>query len=245
MEPTDERSTGLSAFLLRLLSWIPLLGSSSQTGDGVSGQSIEWPELDKPVALSINYSDAEIRHLDESRLSIYHSGDGGQAWASLPTQVDQANNIASAQTTQLGEFDLRGPLACPADSAEPFNDEQYQAESLASGVSVANLFDIADDEDWFALDASQGITYTLTTSNLGAGVDTVLELYDTDGVTLLASNDNDGGAPSSRLEWLAPAGGLYYVHVVPKPGSAIGCTASYELKMVSSSRSVYLPLILK
>lgn len=63
---------------------------------------------------------------------------------------------------------------------------------------------------------------------------------------ICTENDNDGPELSSKIGWLAPADGTYYVRVLPESGSATGCDASYELGVTSSaSGRVFLPIILK
>jgi len=116
---------------------------------------------------------------------------------------------------------------------------------MASVVApIGGAFDISADEDWYQADMSAGRSYALQTSALGANVDTILELYDTDGVTRLASDDNSGGGKASRIEWQAPHDGTYFVRVSPAGGSASGCSATYELS-VEAMKQAYLPLIIR
>jgi hypothetical protein len=50
------------------------------------------------------------------------------------------------------------------------------------------------------------------TSNLARDVDTVLELYDSDGTTLLAQNDDSYGDASS-IDFTPDASGTFYIRV--------------------------------
>ena len=80
--------------------------------------------------------------------------------------------------------------------------------------------------------------------NLSSGVDTYIELYDIDGVTLLAS-DNDFGERFSFKSYLgAPASGTYYIRVSQSPGSAYGCSASYDIS-VEGENLIYLPMTIR
>jgi hypothetical protein len=223
------RSTGRS-FWLRVLEW--LSGGNATTVLAAKSSSFL-----QPITVTIAYSDTETLHLNESQLAIYRWNAVGNAWAALPTIVDASQNRAIAQTTEIGDFDLQGPLVCPADSQEP-NDSDSAATLIAlDGTPVSHLFDIPQDEDWFMVDAIGGGKYTVQTSDLVPGVDTLIEIYDQDGMTLLAS-----GGTASRLEWLAPLNGTYFVRVSRTLVSSYGCNASYSIS-ATQDLSVYLPLI--
>ena len=59
--------------------------------------------------------------------------------------------------------------------------------------------------------AESGVEYTLETSNLGSDCDTFVILWDTDGLTFLAIDDDGGVGVASRIVWTAPASGTYYI----------------------------------
>lgn len=197
------RSVGHS-FWLRVLEW--LTGSGLRASANVTSMSFS-----QPIALTVTYGIAETRHLDTTRLVVYRWDESGGSWLALPSTIDLGLRQVAAQTTEMGEFDLQAPLLCSADSTEP--DDNYDTALTLStdGVPVSRLFDIADDEDWFRFTATAGKTYELSTSGLGTGVDTILELYDLDGITLLVFDDNSGGGMASRLEWQAPLTGTYFL----------------------------------
>jgi len=200
----------------------------------------------QPITVSVTYAVTDVLHLDASQLVIYHWDEDSNTWSVLPTVVDTNQNRATAQTTEIGKFDLQAPLLCPADSQEP-NDNYDAAHAIATdGTPVSYLFDIAQDEDWFRVEAMAGRRYTVQTSNLAVGVNTVVEMYDLDGVTLLASDDNSGERLASYLEWQAPLDGTYFLRIVRTAGSAYGCNAGYELSVTQQEQyNIYLPLVLK
>ena len=68
------------------------------------------------------------------------------------------------------------------------------------------------DVDWFKFQAVAGKTYVLGTQ-LGTLRNSVLCLYDRNGTTLLARNDDSGANLASRITWTAPASGTYYLAV--------------------------------
>lgn len=229
------RSTGRS-FWLRVLEW--LIGSR----DGVGRMATSG--FEQPVTMTVTYATTDVLHLDPTQLTVYRWDDAISAWVALSTTVDTDQHQAIAQTMEIGSFDLQAPLLCPADAREP--DDTYDAAGPipVDGIPVGRLFDISEDEDWFRLEAVAGAVYTLQTQNLAAGVETVLSIYDLDGLTLLASDDNSGGGKASRLEWRAPKTGTYFVRVTPASGSAYGCTATYEVVAIVRYQ-IYLPLVFK
>ncbi|HXI04103.1 MAG TPA: MopE-related protein, partial [Candidatus Saccharimonadales bacterium] len=86
------------------------------------------------------------------------------------------------------------------------------------------------DEDYYSFAASAGQTYVIETMNLLNGADTKIYLYDTDGTTALAINDNRAsGDLSSRLEWTAPASGTYFVKAYQAPGYTV--YGSYDFRI--------------
>jgi len=115
-----------------------------------------------------------------------------------------------------------------------------RAEALVVPGATSRLIDIADDEDWFTFEAVTGQRYVLSTVSLANGVKPVIRLYDTDGVTVLASAEGW----TSTLSWQAPADGQYFIQVSPAGDSTYGCEATYTLSLSKVSQ-VYLPLVLR
>jgi hypothetical protein len=195
----------------------------------------------------MSYTDSALRHLDAAQLTIRHWDEAGRSWQQLDTTSDALGRTAAAQTSELGAFDLQAPLVCPGDVLEP-NDRYATASQLTTSEPIRTLFDIPDDEDWFRLEAVRGTTYTLQTSELATGVNTIVELYDTDAATLLAQHDGGEGL-TSRLVWTAPATRSFYVRALPGAASVTGCNARYALSLVAHSNEfthrIYLPLVLR
>lgn len=221
------RSMG-NSFWLRVLEWL-----SSGSANHALRMASATPSFNfaQPVTVSMTYTETETRHLDENQLTIYHWDENSNTWVGLPTTVDRNQRQVMAQTTEIGNFDLQAPLLCPTDSQE--FDDNYDAANVitADGIPTGHLFDIAEDEDWSRFEAIAGRIYVLQTSNMASAVDTVVAVYAPDGVTLLASDDNSGGGRTSRLEWQAPLDGTYFIRVSQAPGSAFGCSATYNLNI--------------
>ena len=237
-EPSAQlRSVG-NSFWFWVLEWL------TSNNDEITTASTTFVQ---PVALNVSYGAEQVRHLNTDQLTVYHWNDNNGSWIGLPTTIDISQKRAIAQTTESGSFDLQAPLLCPADANE-INDNYDNAKGiLADGAPNTYLFDIAEDEDWFSLEAKAGLIYLIETANLASGVNTIIELYDIDGVTLLASDDNSGDGAASRLKWIAPQDGVYFIRIVQAVGSTWGCSSIYNLTVTLNGEgsTLYLPLILK
>jgi hypothetical protein len=166
------------------------------------------------------------------------------SWQVLTTSVDTQSNIAVAHTTEMGYFDLQAPLLCSSNALEP-NDDYYASTYISPSQTIQDIsFDVMEDEDWFRVDTIKGTSYVLETLNLAQGVDTNIELYDQDGMTILASDDNRGGGLASKLQWIAPTTGVYFYRVSQSPGSVFGCNATYDVKLTATNK-LYLPITLR
>jgi subtilisin family serine protease/murein DD-endopeptidase MepM/ murein hydrolase activator NlpD len=125
----------------------------------------------------------------------------------------------------LNQYDLQAELEC--DNQE-HNDRYDSAVPITTDNAPIpeNRFDMQHDQDWFRFQAVVGERYLIRTSNLDDGVDTYLEVYDQDGFTVLATDDDGGDGDASSLQWEAPADGTYFIRVTPATGSSYGCDTS-------------------
>ena len=176
----EEKRDGSASYFFDIFDWLPTSPSEPSTQKEMSAFSTSIP-------ISISYDPAAIQHLVESQLTINKWDETSNSWITLATTLDTNTHTASAQTDSIGSYILQAPLVCPADTLE-VNDNLESASDLdMDGYLMDNLFDIAADEDWFRFDAIAGTNYTLQTNSLAAGVDTLLEVIDKDGMTRLKS----------------------------------------------------------
>jgi hypothetical protein len=127
------------------------------------------------------------------------------------------------------------------DAFEP-NNTTATAPLLAANAPPIHLTYFYDangdgkgavDTDIFKFNAVSGQVYTIETLNLLSANDTNLELLDTNGTTVLASNnDRVAGDKSSKITWTAPRSDLFYVRSKRATG---GYTiyGSYDLSLTS------------
>jgi uncharacterized repeat protein (TIGR01451 family) len=136
--------------------------------------------------------------------------------------------------------------ACPVgpDIYEPDNLYPQAAGIPTAGMVQTRTFHLVADKDWVSFYAFAGHAYTVTTSQLGLDVDTVLQLYDTDGVTLLDENDDYlSGSKASRIVWTAPDDGRYYARITHfdrtyDPRDSLVCGNQYFISVEATTCDV-------
>ena len=109
------------------------------------------------------------------------------------------------------------PASCPEPSlvagVEEPGTSVENALMLAVGDTVTADLAAGPCRHFFSFQAEADQTYVITTQLLSME-DSELWLFDTDATTELASNDDDpAGNLESRIVWVAPADGTYYVAV--------------------------------
>ncbi|HKQ96613.1 MAG TPA: pre-peptidase C-terminal domain-containing protein [Candidatus Polarisedimenticolia bacterium] len=143
------------------------------------------------------------------------------------------------KTEMIATFQLTS-IEYYTDAGEP-NDSAAAALAVStSGTSHRTFFaDVNNngvgevDNDWFSFSATAGTAYTIDTLNLLGKADTSLQLLASDGVTILASNDNRAaGDDSSLINYTATANGTLYVKSFHAAG--LGIYGSYDLRLASN-----------
>ncbi len=160
-----------------------------------------------------------VTRLADSEWARDASG-GSHAWAAFTAPADGPyfihlhNKAVDGYSTRWGAGTAYSLIAetCEPDAYEA-DDALAEARALAlSELQTRNHCE--DGSDWVALEIPRAGGYRIETSGLEAEADTVLALYDVDGVTLLAENDNAGNRkPESRIDWSFAQAGTYYLEV--------------------------------
>jgi hypothetical protein len=125
-------------------------------------------------------------------------------WFSPPYSKGHLAEMRSA-------FSARGIEYLP-DSYEADNSVAQAKTVVGGSPSTHHTTYGAGDEDWVVI-ALQGLApYTFETTNLLSGADTRLDLFATNGTSLLAANDDRGGGdPSSRITYTPPQSTIVYL----------------------------------
>jgi hypothetical protein len=128
-----------------------------------------------------------------------------------PSDVDAWLNRPVAQidlSAQAGNGSSHG-IENPSDD---HGDDAANSTSVQTDTTIIGDIEVVADQDWFGFLGQTGIHYVFETALLGI-IDTSLVLYDTDGTTVLAFDDDGGPGLASRLTWTAPSQGTYFLAV--------------------------------
>jgi hypothetical protein len=143
--------------------------------------------------------------------------------------VARVKNQAANVFGQNATYDLAVTAGDCAPDAEEDDDSPAQAKTVTvGGAARTHNACPASDEDWVKFTAQTGKVYVLQTLNLAAAADTVLHLYNIDGSSQLAQNDDYGYTSGSRLVWEAPGDGVYFAKVHHANLVASGPNTQYD-----------------
>ncbi len=117
------------------------------------------------------------------------------------------------------------------DSWEPDNTAADAKPIATDGASQVHNFTPDADQDWVRFDAVAGESYVMQASCLAGDCDTVLHLVDTDGTTELVSNDDYGAGTGSRIAYIFPSPGTYYLRVHHYRSNRSGLGTRYQLSV--------------
>lgn len=196
--------------------------------------------LSTPLSIQVDYSQANLAHLDPSQIVLYQLTD--QNWIPITTTLQ--NYIASADIHPSAKYALAAPLLCQQDTQEPYDDgpDRYKlASSWKGGTPLERIFDSSSDQDWVAVDLAAGITYTFQLTPTGTGIDGVLSIFAPDGSTLLATAD-PADTRSVQLAFKAPASGVYFLRASQAVDSVSACDA-YQISAENDAKFLYIPLV--
>jgi len=118
--------------------------------------------------------------------------------------------------------------------------DKYEGDSNHNQASVIVINDYAPqvhnfhsvgDNDWVKFYGIAGEIYKIKASNVSVFCDPIIELFDTNGATLLAGPVNNGGRwENESLEWSCQENGIYYVRIT-NANSNFGENVKYDLKV--------------
>jgi hypothetical protein len=152
-------------------------------------------------------------NLSPGRFLVLVTGFGGSVTGPYALEISAPGDLF-----ELAPEAAPGPLVPPAESDETeANDTVDSADSMGTDPATIGCELEAAGVDHFVFAASAPGTVTLETgarADEGPSVDTVVELYSADGVTMLGSDDDSADVPLySRLTLELPAAGVYVAKV--------------------------------
>jgi len=127
------------------------------------------------------------------------------------------------------------------DAYEPNNTSATATPIAVNGPALHNTYFYDSngdykgevDTDYFSFPAVSGQSYTIQTMNLISDCDTNLEILDTNGSTVLTSNnDRATGDKSSLIHWTATKNGTFYIRS-KRPSGGYTIHGSYDLSLTT------------
>jgi subtilisin family serine protease len=112
-------------------------------------------------------------------------------------------------------------------AADDYGNSVATAALISVNSLIAGSIETAGDVDWFKFQAVAGKKYIISTKLKGLR-DSVLTLYDSNGVKLAYNDDVAYNNLSSYIKWKAPASGTYYLKVSAYSRSMTG---AYKLSL--------------
>ena len=212
---------------------------------------LTWDAWDH--AAGIGHVDLQVRRDDGPWEDLAPGLDGGLQGIRLIGEMGHRYSFRMRGTDWAGNQEPYPESAevetyitpCSPDAYEE-DGSPWQATMLdPTQEQLHNLCGVGD-EDWLHFWATQGVRYVVETDELGPTADTVLTLYDADGATVLAEND-DIAYPenlASRIEWTAPSDGWVYVRVRHWNESIAGDAVTYVVRLQEGYR-LHLPMLLR
>jgi hypothetical protein len=138
--------------------------------------------------------------------------------------MDAEGNVSQPQSTAVQQ-------TVGADEYEDDNTCLAARPIVIGGNPQAHNFYASGDEDWVKFYGLAGTPYAIETSDPGPRADTVIELYDSDGETLLLKCDAGGAGEGESTDWLCPTDGMYYVRVRSWDPAVFGPRTDYQLQV--------------
>jgi len=202
--------------------------------------------LDGVTTATTNGYGSYTFHVAEAGLHMVVETDLDGYVSTTPNEIQLEVVIGNGYQVDFGDMLL---CTCDPDAFEE-DDTSAAATPIEIGPDGRQAHDFCDDAtDWLSFNVQAGGIYTLTTSSWGQRADTFLALFDTDGQTLLAANDDYQGAPdySSQIVWQAPADGTYFIQVTNRAGLTC-CNTDYDVWVeatVHEFTGQFLPIVMK
>ena len=133
-----------------------------------------------------------------------------QVPSSLPTGSGYRMRIEDLALDTVFDFSDYFTISNPAligDAYEPDSSYLLAKPIVRNDLPQSRTLSDDYDEDWIKFDAVSGTTYTIETQG---STDTYIDLFGTNGTSLLLSDDDSGDGFNAKIVWTCPASGTYY-----------------------------------
>ncbi len=176
--------------------------------------------------------DVALGTLGDSVLTVYDTGELQVAYNDDYGDGTASRIVWSAPSSDVYYVEVSGFFSTgsytltvePIEVTDDYpNSPDLSPTTITPGTSIEGVIDYEYDVDLFELEANTGQSYRIDVSLVTLN-DSVLTIYDSEGLEV-AYNDDYGGGSASRIIWEAPATGDYYVEV----SAFDSATGSYTL----------------
>ena len=174
--------------------------------------------------------DSEVTLFESNGLRLASNDNHGDSLASrivweAPDSGDYYARVEAAFFARdgTGSYTLTISLS---DIRDDHGNDRDSATAVAVGVDTQGTLEYEDDVDFFSFTATAGQLYQIDVA-LGTLDDSEVRLLGSGG-WIVASNDDHGNSPASRIVWEAPDSGDYYAKVEASRSARDG-TGSYTL----------------
>ncbi len=209
-----------------------------------------------------NMYNARLYYLDNGVPTFVTADDDGHPGCSLGSRIEYTIpagkpgfylvRVEEYDNDQKGSFQVSAAVTNADRDVGGSNRTTAftMANDGVSGRHVAADIQPAADEDWFRVELSEDEHVTFYTADLKGGVQTVIEIHDadpailgyqrvTDAARRWLRRDVDGGvAPqTSRLHFVAPKSGTYFLRVTSQAGTS-GAYSLYVQRMGNTATAL-------
>lgn len=220
---------------------------STQTRNICPADDSDWVKFSASSGTTYNVETLNLASAADTVLCLHTSAgdlivcddDGGEGKGSRlifdpPISGDYLVHVKDVSSSVAGDetqYDLRiGQGACQADTFEEDDSRDDASLVVPDNTTTTRNFCPSGDHDWVAFYATSGESYVIRTTDLGPEADTILELYDADGL-LLAQNDDHTPGTSSQVALASAKVGNYFVKIHQYNPSYLGAGTEYGVRI--------------
>lgn len=185
--------------------------------------------------------------------SLWYVGQPGAEYGFRLRGVDIAGNLEDFPDVPAAFTSVPDPAElCSSpdawDSAgndnSPENSIQVDVLALPATHNFCNPLtaDSLYDEDWVYFEVENGEAYLMESIPTADMTASIIELYASDGTTLIATSQPEDLNGFSRIIWVSDRSGIVYLRVRHLDGRIAGNTVTYQLK-VNNFLPIFMPFV--
>ena len=220
------------------------LSLGEQEHDFCAANDVDWVRFEVQAGGKYRVSTENVGSRADAQLSLFKDCTGGLAESQLtfvaPASgyyyIELKNNdgdVFGSDTNYKVQIEELEKGCSPDRYEEDDSVADAQPVSIDSTKPTHNICP-KGDVDWFKIEASKRMTFTVETVDLAADADTKLCLHDANGEKLRCDLDSGAGV-GSRLVMADAPEGTYYFSVQDESAEVAGDSTEYKLQAVSGS----------